>query len=480
MDYREQQHFLKLSRFWGASAAALVFAAGAFCAWNGADTSRAVLAVFAAMLATLAAFVHYTPNYLHLSVMAEKPARWGVKVRWRLIPAGLLIGMAMAHTLAARAVVLLAISVFLAINFSARKLSNKRVPLFLWISEFVVISAFLLVTPLDLLLGVALLAAITHLAVVTAPKPSRVFQGVVTGVGALGVVVIFYHRDGAPSFVASAGLLVLVSGLATYLLVRRAQSQTECNVEQAMAELMAFTGYPAERIWQLWRTSGHQLAASWKAAAIADHDGERLAEWYRENSELYLFDLSGYNLEYKRIRSNLGVLKLARGACLDYGAGNGEILLELAKRGHQVAYYDVEGITMRFARHRAHQRGLKLKFFHSKDDLAAYGREHGFDTVFSLDVLEHLPDLPGELDFLSSMLNSGGLLVFDVPAGATKSHPMHLNHQLDVLAYLRSRGLKDARTWRQRMPFRKEEKYFFRAAKERKAASVGQTTQPNL
>jgi 2-polyprenyl-3-methyl-5-hydroxy-6-metoxy-1,4-benzoquinol methylase len=269
---------------------------------------------------------------------------------------------------------------------------------------------------------------------------------------------------------------VLVSGLATFLLVRRAQRQTERNVEQAMSELTAFTGYPAERIWELWRTSDRQLAANWKAAAIPEHDSQQLAEWYRENSELYLFDLSGYNLEYKRIRSNLGVLKLARGACLDYGAGNGEILMELAKRGHPVAYYDVEGLTMRFARHRAQQRGLKLEFFHSKDDLAAHAREHGFDTVFSLDVLEHLPDLPGELDFLSSMLNRGGLLVFDVPAGATKSHPMHLNHNLNVVSYLRSRGLKDTRSLRQRMPFRKEEKYFFRAA-EGISASVSETTQ---
>jgi 2-polyprenyl-3-methyl-5-hydroxy-6-metoxy-1,4-benzoquinol methylase len=95
--------------------------------------------------------------------------------------------------------------------------------------------------------------------------------------------------------------------------------------------------------------------------------------------------------------------------------------------------------------------------------LAAAGGKLGFDTVYSLDVLEHLPDLPGELDFLSSLLNPGGLLVFDVPAGATRSHPMHLNHNLDIRAHLAAKGLEESRSLLERLPFKKQEKYVFRA-----------------
>ena len=86
------------------------------------------------------------------------------------------------------------------------------------------------------------------------------------------------------------------------------------------------------------------------------------------------------------------------------------------------------------------------------------------DTIFSFDVLEHLPDLPGELIFLSSLLNPGGLLVFDVPAGATKSHPMHLNHHLDIHAHMRAQGLiEEQPSWMPKLPFSKQEKYLFRA-----------------
>ena len=118
---------------------------------------------------------------------------------------------------------------------------------------------------------------------------------------------------------------------------------------------------------------------------------------------------------------------------------------------------------MRFARQRAERQGLAIDFFHTKDALAQSARQRGFDTVFSFDVLEHLPDLPGELSFLSSLLNPGGVFVFDVPAGSTKAHPMHLNHNLNVLAFMRAKGLADERSLMLRLPFRKEEKFVFRA-----------------
>jgi 2-polyprenyl-3-methyl-5-hydroxy-6-metoxy-1,4-benzoquinol methylase len=165
------------------------------------------------------------------------------------------------------------------------------------------------------------------------------------------------------------------------------------------------------------------------------------------------------------------VLRLARGATLDYGAGNGEILLELARRGHRATYYDVEGVTMRFARQRAANQGLAIEFFHTKEALAQYAAVNGFDTVFSFDVLEHLPDLPGELSFLSSLLKPGGLFVFDVPAGSTRAHPMHLNHSVNVLEYMRAKGLADERNLMLRLPFRKEEKFVFRAPSQTHSAS---------
>jgi 2-polyprenyl-3-methyl-5-hydroxy-6-metoxy-1,4-benzoquinol methylase len=193
-----------------------------------------------------------------------------------------------------------------------------------------------------------------------------------------------------------------------------------------------------------------------------------MTEWYRRNSELYMFAISGYNLEYKRIRDNIKMLNFGRGACLDYGAGNGEIILDLARRGHAAIYFDVDGTSMKFAQMRAERQKLAVEFFHTKEGLAAAVQLHampqqrGLDTIFSFDVLEHLPDLAGELKFLSSLLNPGGLLVFDVPAGSTKAHPMHLNHHLDIHAHMESIGMKEERSVWQSIPFRKQEKFIYR------------------
>jgi 2-polyprenyl-3-methyl-5-hydroxy-6-metoxy-1,4-benzoquinol methylase len=253
----------------------------------------------------------------------------------------------------------------------------------------------------------------------------------------------------------------MVSAITTAYLVQRAEGQNTENIAHAMAELTEFTGYEPAKIRELWETSNQQLAANWEKSSIPQDDRERMAEWYRQNSELYLFAISAYNLEFKRIKSNLKVLRFAYGACLDYGAGNGEILLEWARRGNLATYFDVDGVTMRFARHRAERNKLALEFATTKDELRAAAAKHGFDTVLSFDVLEHLPDLPGELGFLSSLLSPGGLFVFDVPAGSTKAHPMHLNHNLDVLAFMKNKGLLDRRPLSLRLPFRKEEKWVF-------------------
>jgi hypothetical protein len=61
-----------------------------------------------------------------------------------------------------------------------------------------------------------------------------------------------------------------------------------------------------------------------------------------------------------------------------------------------------------------------------------------------------------------------------VPAGSTRAHPMHLNHNLNVLAFMRAKGLADERNLMLRLPFRKEEKFVFRA----KSAPVSQPIQP--
>jgi 2-polyprenyl-3-methyl-5-hydroxy-6-metoxy-1,4-benzoquinol methylase len=471
MEYTEQRQFLRSSRICGMGLILVLFAMFGACIKTGKISSFVLLALYAALASALAVFIYYTPDYLHLTVDPRRRSRWAVKIRWRIIAAALIISGLLASNARERAWVAMASVWLLAFNLFGRSVPKRFVPLYFWLSDIALLAALLFVFRVDMLLTTLLLAAAAHLAIVVSDRAEVYWASLVSIMSMLLILLSAWQRGRGPlSALAFTGLL-LVTSLATACLVHRADRRNTENVNASIRELNAFTGYSSEHILHLWAVSNQELAKNWKQAQISDNDHERLKEWYRQNSELYLFALAGYNLEYKRIRSNLNMLKYAHGSCLDYGAGNGEILLEVAKT-ERAAYYDVEGETMKFARERAKQRNLTIQFFRAKAELATTAQLAGFDTIFSLDVLEHLPDLAGELNFLASLLNPGGLLVFDVPAGATKSHPMHLNHDLDVVAFMRAKGFKDERSLWRKLPFKKEEKYFFRAPKDLKSTLI--------
>lgn len=50
---------------------------------------------------------------------------------------------------------------------------------------------------------------------------------------------------------------------------------------------------------------------------------------------------------------------------------------------------------------------------------------------------------------------------------------MHLNHNLNVLEFMSAKGLVDERNVMLRLPFRKEEKYVFRAPAREAARTIG-------
>jgi 2-polyprenyl-3-methyl-5-hydroxy-6-metoxy-1,4-benzoquinol methylase len=474
MDYRDQEKFLQGSRMWGGVvslcfvAVAIVIRFTAHGRWSAAQTLVFLLAAVA-----VAVLMYYTPDYLHLSVRPERKRLWEIKFRWRISATVLVLGVALAPNNLGRIFAVFAAFYVAGANWIVlKKIPPAKLPTFFWTTDLILLFLSLIrAENSTAAIFLLLLAASAHVAIVRREDQHLRWAIIVFLTGFI-IVSFATQSFGQPASSLAVVLLLMTVG-GTLWLVRRAREQSARNVAAAMAELMEFTGYPAEHIRELWATSNRQLAANWQLANPAEDNPEQMAEWYRQNSELYLFDISAYNLEYKRIRSNMKVLRLAKDATLDYGAGNGEILLELARRGHRVAYFDVDGVTMRFARQRAERQGLAIDFFQTKSELAEAARQSGFNTVFSFDVLEHMPDLPGELVFLSSLLSPGGVFVFDVPAGSTRAHPMHLNHNLNVLEFMSAKGLIDERNLMLRLPFRKEEKYVFRAPARETARAIG-------
>jgi 2-polyprenyl-3-methyl-5-hydroxy-6-metoxy-1,4-benzoquinol methylase len=456
VDYRLQACYFARSRVFGTLATILFIAAGLWSFTELPPEGFATSAVYFAILAATAISLYYTPDYLHLSINDAKPSAWATKIMWRIIAAVLIFGLLLHHEDRAAAITAAAALAFA--NLIHRKIVNPRFSSYYWWSVLFALLGLLSAPHINNLLILGLCCAATHFATVIARKLVWITAVLSFFLGA--AVLTRFHGD-SMSISASALVTLLVVSIFTALLTRRAIRHTESSASTAIRELHDFAGKSEEEIRHLWATSNQALAANWKAAHLRDNDPEAMKRWYAENSSLYLFAISGHNLEYKKIRSNLANLAYARGHCLDYGAGNGEVVLEEARRGCSAVYYDVPGETARFASWRAQQQGLTLAVSHSKEELLALVQRDGaFDSITSFDVLEHLPDLRGELTFLESILAPGGRLLFDVPAGATKNHPMHLNHHLNVAEHMKNLGLVDARNPLQRL-FASKERYMF-------------------
>jgi 2-polyprenyl-3-methyl-5-hydroxy-6-metoxy-1,4-benzoquinol methylase len=463
VNFTEQEKYLRGSRVWAAVCVFCVVAAATY-AWKiSGITARTPVIIFAAVIVAICGSLFYTPDYLHLNVNRTKRFRWQIKIRWRLIGVGLIFGLVSASSLRGGEIVLASCVWLILANLIAKRATSAEYSsVYFWFTDSLLLGTLFWTTGVDFVVAVALIMASLHLAIVAIERPTLGLSILVALPTARFIFDVGEREHARWDSSTAFGVVVAVATLGTILLVMRSQKQNTRNFVAAKSELKEFTGYSDDKIRELWATSNEQLAKNWKDAHLDESDREKMTAWYRENSELYMFAISGYNLEYKRIRDSIKMLRYGRGACLDYGAGNGEIILELARRGHAAIYFDVDGTSMRFARFRAERRKLAVEFFHSKDDLAASAKQRGLDTIFSFDVLEHLPDLPGELKFLSSLLNPGGRMAFDVPAGTTKAHPMHLNHHLEVNAYMKSIGMVEERGLMESIPFKKQEKYVFR------------------
>lgn len=433
----------------------LVAAAGFLQARLWAEPHNA--ATFILIILALACALFYAPDYLHVTVNPHKRERWAVRVRWRIALAVLVLA-ALVNPDRRGIVIAVCASAWIVLTTLLAQFVTRYVSVYYAVADLLLIFGVLALTDWNLPIVMACWAAAEFIPVAISSRRVWWMAATLSGIaGAYAWVWLRLSLSSNGDFGEWRCLLLpILLPLATALLVRIAGAQNHHNVTAAMAELVRFTGYTAASVRALWATADKQLAHNWQAAKLDNATPERMAEWYRENSELYMFAISAYNLEYKRIRSNLKVLRFGREACLDYGAGNGDLILELARRSHRAAYYDVDGVSKRFAQHRAEAGWLQLSFTSSKEELRTFAP---FDTIFSFDVLEHIPDLAGELDFLVSLLAPSGLLLFDVPAGATHNHPMHLNHTLDVRAHLRAKGMREKRvsSWR----IGKQEKYGF-------------------
>jgi 2-polyprenyl-6-hydroxyphenyl methylase/3-demethylubiquinone-9 3-methyltransferase len=98
---------------------------------------------------------------------------------------------------------------------------------------------------------------------------------------------------------------------------------------------------------------------------------------------------------------------------LDVGCGGGILSEALVREGAIVTGVDPSEKSLAAAREHASRSGLSIDYRRgTAEALASGGLGAGFDLVFAVDVLEHVDDLDGTLDAISTVLAPGGALGF--------------------------------------------------------------------
>jgi SAM-dependent methyltransferase len=447
MHYRSQAAFLRRFNFAAAAVAILLLLIEARLQWHGRLRDGAALPVAGWVLtAAAAALAFYVPKYLLLSWNPRARALlWARRIHdfWPLLLPLLAIGSSRrfyqfttaTYSFGTDGIALLVglALLALALNQYFKRLhrAGRLSPLAYVATDLALLAAAIaIVRP-----AAALAMPFFVLAIVIL---EMLLNGAAVWVLAIPAVWLAGASLSRGDLVFIAVLFAIAACL--HLLCLGCRRQSASNREATVTLLADFAGAggapaPRARIREQMDTAGFDLARNWNAAAPKTE--AELRQWYSANAELYIYDLSQFHLLYKHIAYNLLLFPLARGRVLDYGAGTGDVGLELAARGHDVTLLELPGKSQELSRFRAQRANLHPAHVSSDDEVV--GR---FDTIVSLDVLEHLPDVTAAAARWVEWLNPGGRILATYHPGETAGHPMHLARQVDLAAFFRANGLR--------------------------------------
>jgi len=143
--------------------------------------------------------------------------------------------------------------------------------------------------------------------------------------------------------------------------------------------------------------------------------GKHLEDFY-EFTNAFLYELVVWNRNAlkRRLRRWTVRHRALAGKSVDLlsiGDGLGFDCLYLASKGHRLTYFELPGISERFARRLFELSGSTIPVL---TDPNAIPKE-GFDAITCFDVLEHVPNPPEMVRTLMTYLRPGGVLYVSAP-----------------------------------------------------------------
>ena len=130
-----------------------------------------------------------------------------------------------------------------------------------------------------------------------------------------------------------------------------------------------------------------------------------------------MLDNSSWELEFFDAAKNWrkyqfeNILKYINSTVLEVGPGTGNNIQYYKNRASQITLLETNKHLV---------NSLKSKFYEDKNIIVLnsdiHSHEKKFDTILYMDVLEHIEDDKKEIDKALKQLNSGGYIIFFVPA----------------------------------------------------------------
>ncbi len=151
---------------------------------------------------------------------------------------------------------------------------------------------------------------------------------------------------------------------------------------------------------------GSIVAEAWKK--FAPRTIEEIGDFYRK-TDAYLYELlidhqKDYRREIRRrILERLAIYNAK--TVLDYGGGVGLDSTAMSKAGMDVTFYEMNGITLKFAKMNFAREKCTVQIRNSVNEIAP----NSFDSVICIEVLEHVPNPPAVIADIHRLLKMGGI-----------------------------------------------------------------------
>lgn len=177
---------------------------------------------------------------------------------------------------------------------------------------------------------------------------------------------------------------------------------------ESIASVKAKCAQAHNRVNRLWQEANPQTPE------------ERIC-WYR-TTDAHIYEGANWHEQHMPIRR--AIAKKASGKILCFGSGIGTEGIIAAEMGKDVTFYDLDSLVYKFLKFRVALRNLKNITFIT-DELEEKRIENRivyenpafakYDTIISIDVLEHLEHPQEVLNFLGSRLQPNGVFLISAP-----------------------------------------------------------------